>query len=49
VFFEEGADFLGEDSEECTVDGGHPTDLGFRRMADALTPIMAKLLRRCLG
>jgi len=35
---------LGHD-EEATVDGTHPTDLGFMRMADAMEPI----LRQALG
>jgi hypothetical protein len=39
-----GGDLLGHD-DEATVDGTHPTDLGFLRMADALEPV----LRRVLG
>ncbi len=39
-----GKNLLGYD-EEATVDGTHPTDLGFMRMADAMEPI----LRRVLG
>jgi len=35
---------IGDDGE-ATVDGSHPTDLGFLRIADALTPP----LRRALG
>jgi lysophospholipase L1-like esterase len=35
--------FLGDDGEG-TVDGTHPTDLGYLRTADALTPVIAKLL-----
>jgi len=31
---------------EGTVDGNHPTDLGFTRMADALTPILRGMLAR---
>ena len=34
---------LGED-EEGTVDGSHPTDLGFMRMADRVVPVLAGLL-----
>ncbi|MBN8218227.1 MAG: SGNH/GDSL hydrolase family protein [Spirochaetes bacterium] len=34
---------LGEDGE-ATVDGCHPTDLGFSRMADALAPVLEKAL-----
>ncbi|MGC8805697.1 MAG: SGNH/GDSL hydrolase family protein [Candidatus Ratteibacteria bacterium] len=30
--------------QESTVDGGHPTDLGFMTMAQALYPIMKKLI-----
>jgi lysophospholipase L1-like esterase len=44
IFFYDGTDLLGEDFEECTVDGTHPTDLGFMRIADKLTPILADLL-----
>ncbi len=40
----DGRTLLGEDGED-TVDGVHPTDLGFHRMADALEPV----LRRVLG
>jgi hypothetical protein len=35
---------LGED-HEGTVDGAHPTDLGFQRMADAIEPT----LRQAMG
>ncbi len=35
---------LGHD-EEATVDGTHPTDLGFMRMADATEPILRQALR----
>jgi lysophospholipase L1-like esterase len=35
---------LGHD-EEATVDGTHPTDLGFMRMADALEPVLRQALR----
>ena len=34
---------LGDDGEG-TVDGSHPTDLGFLRMADAFAPALAPLL-----
>jgi lysophospholipase L1-like esterase len=36
---------LGND-HEATVDGVHPTDLGFGRMLDALTPQIARILRK---
>ncbi|CAG7649171.1 hypothetical protein PAESOLCIP111_05808 [Paenibacillus solanacearum] len=44
IAFQNGDELLGEDPEECTVDGSHPNDLGFRRMADGFTPILRKLL-----
>lgn len=45
IFFIDGGDLLGLDYEECTVDGIHPTDLGFYRMAENLE----KPLRSILG
>lgn len=45
VYFFDGSRLLGrEDVEECTVDGVHPTDLGFLRMADGLESVIATLL-----
>lgn len=44
ILFFDGADMLGEDFDECTVDGAHPTDLGFRRMAQALEPVLEGIL-----
>ncbi len=41
----EGDDLIGHDSEG-TVDGVHPNDLGFMRMADEIGPKLRKLLRR---
>jgi len=38
------ADLLGTDTEG-TVDGTHPTDLGFMRMADALEPTLRRALK----
>ncbi len=37
-------DLLGHD-QEATVDGTHPTDLGFMRMANAMEPILRQALR----
>ncbi|MEF3304130.1 SGNH/GDSL hydrolase family protein [Paenibacillus sp. GYB003] len=46
VHFFDGTALLGTDSyNECTVDGVHPTDLGFLRMADTLTPVFKELLK----
>ncbi|MFC5402837.1 SGNH/GDSL hydrolase family protein [Cohnella soli] len=44
IHFVDGSNLLGEDAEECTVDGVHPTDLGFIRMAKSLEPIIRELL-----
>lgn len=45
IFFCDGSELLGkEDFFECTVDGSHPTDLGFLRMADGLTPVLKRIL-----
>jgi len=43
VHYVEGANLLGADGED-TVDGSHPTDLGFKRQADALYPVLKALL-----
>lgn len=43
IFVVDGGTLLGEDFEECTVDGVHPTDLGFSRMAKGLEPIFSIL------
>jgi lysophospholipase L1-like esterase len=39
-----GDALIGDDGEG-TVDGSHPTDLGFQRQADAFAPALAPLLR----
>ena len=36
--------FTGADSDDCTVDGTHPTDLGFMRMADSIYALLKKLI-----
>ncbi|MBM4078190.1 MAG: twin-arginine translocation signal domain-containing protein [Planctomycetes bacterium] len=38
-----GEHLLGDDGE-AAVDGSHPTDLGFMRMADALEPVLRPLI-----
>jgi hypothetical protein len=40
-----GDNLLGEDGEG-TTDGSHPNDLGFRRQADALEPVLRQALAR---
>ena len=44
VHFLDGSGLLGVDWYECTVDGCHPTDLGFRRIADFLEPELRRIL-----
>ncbi len=46
IEFYDGTDLLGDDYEECTVDGVHPTDLGFIRMANGLHPLLRRLLKQ---
>jgi hypothetical protein len=46
IYFCDGSSLLGEDAHECTVDGSHPTDLGFLRMADGLTPVLQQILSK---
>jgi lysophospholipase L1-like esterase len=43
LYYVPGETLLGNDGE-ATVDGTHPTDLGFQRMADALEPVLRKVL-----
>lgn len=43
LFYLEGENLLGEDNEG-TVDSSHPTDLGFWRQADAMTPVLKTIL-----
>jgi lysophospholipase L1-like esterase len=45
IYFCDGSDFFGDDFDECTVDGVHPTDLGFKRIAQGIAPIIGRLLR----
>ena len=44
VWFVDGFAALGELAEEATVDGGHPTDLGFYSMAKVLYPLLRKIV-----
>ncbi len=45
IHFMDGRHLLGNDYDECTVDGVHPTDLGFYRMAESLLDPVAKLIQ----
>lgn len=38
--------FRGPDEDLCTVDGSHPTDIGFLKMADSIERILVRALRK---
>jgi lysophospholipase L1-like esterase len=44
LFYVPATNLIGDDTE-ATVDGTHPTDLGFQRMADALEPFLRRALK----
>ncbi len=45
VLFVDGETLFGaSDRDACTVDGCHPNDLGFMRMAEAIRPVLATAL-----
>jgi hypothetical protein len=44
LYYLPGAGQLGDDGED-TVDGSHPTDLGFVRMADAFAPVLTEAFK----
>ena len=47
VYFIEGRTlFEGEEPDACTIDGCHPTDLGFFRMYQKILPILKKALKK---
>jgi hypothetical protein len=44
VYFVDGASIVaGDESDGCTVDGCHPTDLGFYRFYRALLPVFERI------
>ncbi len=43
--FLDGSIVLGPDADECTVDGVHPNDIGFMRIARGLEPEIRRILR----
>ncbi len=46
IYFIDGNKAFGnKDTDECTVDGIHPTDLGFYLQASYLKPILTKILK----
>ena len=44
IYFLDGSAILGDDYDECTVDGVHPTDLGSLRIALALEPVIEGIM-----
>ena len=46
IYFIDGGELLGDGYAECTVDGIHPTDMGFFRMADYLEPRLRDILAK---
>jgi len=45
VYFLNGSHFFhGDMADSCTVDGCHPTDLGFYYMADGMSPVIKHIL-----
>lgn len=45
IYFIDGASlFAGYEYDACTVDGCHPNDLGFYRMAQGMFPILKKII-----
>ena len=44
VRFVDGMEIYGDDADNCTVDGAHPNDLGFRHMAEAIEIPLADVL-----
>jgi lysophospholipase L1-like esterase len=44
LFYVPAKNLFGDDSE-ATVDGTHPNDLGFQRMADAIEPVLRRALK----
>ena len=44
IHFLDGGTLLGDSADECTVDGVHPTDLGFYMMANRIAPAITAIL-----
>jgi len=45
VFFISGKEMIGENADDCTVDGVHPNDIGFARMADVIGRVINEVLK----
>ena len=47
VYFIDGETYFGDTERSvCTVEGCHPTDLGFMRMAEKIYPVLKSILER---
>lgn len=46
IYFLDGLTVLGDEYYECAVDGVHPSDLGSQRIADAMLPVINKILSK---
>ncbi len=47
VYFIDGESFFGDtDRSLCTIEGCHPTDLGFMRMAERVYPVLKSILEK---
>ncbi len=47
VYFIDGETFFGKaDGNSCLIDGLHPNDLGFHRMAEKIEPLLKEILER---
>jgi len=44
IYFVEGTDLITPDDYDCFVDGIHPNDLGFRKVADGLAKLIKDIL-----
>ncbi len=46
VYHIDGRSFFGADWANCTVDGCHPTDLGFYKMAQKIGDLLEKIIKK---
>jgi len=46
IYFQDGHELFDELAHECTVDGGHPTDMGFMQMASSLKPLLKDIMAK---
>ena len=45
VYFIDGPELMAQVLDDGTVDGVHPTDVGFKSMADAIAPVLEKIFK----